>query len=57
MDLEGECKILNYTLLKLNIPKAIFFTILAMATVIGLLFLVWYKWTRVKLWYSECRIN
>lgn len=54
MQLEGECKIEKITLLRVNVPKAIFLTLLATAILIGLLFLVWYKWFRVKLWYSEC---
>lgn len=41
----------------MNWPKAIFLTLLATATIVGLLFLVWYKWFRVKLWFSECSID
>lgn len=41
----------------MNWPKAIILTLLSIASVVGLLFLVWYKWFRVKIWYSECPID
>jgi hypothetical protein len=40
--------------LKVSYIKAIFLTILAVATVIGFLLLVWYKKLRVLFWFGSC---
>jgi len=51
--LEGECKIKEWQYLAINYPKAIFFALLMMASVVGLLLLKYYKSLRAVLFYSK----
>lgn len=52
MELEGECKIAEITLIRLRILKAVLLTILAVASVVGFFLLFYYKRVRVYLWFS-----
>jgi hypothetical protein len=51
-ELEGECRILDFELLRLNYPKAIFFGLLMTVSVVGLLLLKYYINLRTLLFYS-----
>jgi hypothetical protein len=56
-ELEGECRIMNWKLLSLNYPKAIFFGLLMTVSVVGLLLLKYYISLRTLLFYSALTPN
>lgn len=53
LEMEGECKIKFISLLKLNYPKAILFGFLLSLSIIGLLFLKYFKSLRAWAFYSS----
>jgi hypothetical protein len=51
-ELEGECKVINFKLLQINYPKAIFFFFIMAISLVGLLLLKYYKKLRATVFYT-----
>ena len=52
-EMQGECRVKEWEYLAINYPKAIFFAILLTLSLIGLLFLKYFKSLRATLFYSK----
>ena len=55
--MEGELKIIDYKLLKINYCKAVLFGVLTTLSVVGLLLLKYYVKLRAYLFYGEVQVD